>query len=267
MSLNGLASGVFNLGSTVATNQMQKAENEKNREYNLKLAQMQNQWNIEQWQRENDYNSPIAQVQRLRAAGLNPDLLYGGGISNTSASSPQMTAGAPSSPTQLVGMPNSFNDFLDAEIKERQIDLLDKDLEKKGIDNKYLDAEKELGITLSRQQYEKNKNEISILLEEVKQARVRSETVTTEARIKHIEAAFRSEELQTQLKILANQLKLSDNEVQHMLTSKVLELENRRLDAEEKRNAIKWSDPSILESIGGEGAAGFFKVLMMLLKH
>lgn len=48
------------------------------------------QRNIEQWQRENDYNSPVNQIARLRAAGLNPNLAYG--TPNISSPSPQMAA-------------------------------------------------------------------------------------------------------------------------------------------------------------------------------
>ena len=32
---------------------------------------------LEQWERENAYNSPTAQMERFKAAGLNPDLIYG----------------------------------------------------------------------------------------------------------------------------------------------------------------------------------------------
>lgn len=32
----------------------------------------------EQWQRQNEYDSPSEQIKRMRAAGLNPDLAYGG---------------------------------------------------------------------------------------------------------------------------------------------------------------------------------------------
>lgn len=35
------------------------------------------QWNLEQWHRTNEYNSPKQQMERLREAGLNPNLLYG----------------------------------------------------------------------------------------------------------------------------------------------------------------------------------------------
>ena len=68
----GLAGSV--LGSTLAARSQKKA-NEKN----LELARLQNQWNIEQWQRENDYNTPRNQMARLRDAGVNPNLAYANG--------------------------------------------------------------------------------------------------------------------------------------------------------------------------------------------
>ena len=55
-----------NMNSTLWTN----AANEE-------MQQQQNKWNLEQWHRNNAYNHPAAQMQRLKAAGLNPDLLYG----------------------------------------------------------------------------------------------------------------------------------------------------------------------------------------------
>lgn len=266
VGMGSVVSAGGGIAASIINNRAARKENERNREYNLKLAQMQNQWNIEQWQRENDYNSPMAQIQRLKEAGINPDMVYGGGIANTSASSPQMTAGAPSSPTPLVGMPNAVDSYLDAQLKKRQIDLADADLKRKGIENKYLDSEKALGMSISKQTYEANKHEITLLLEEIEQSRIRTQVMSTDDYIKRIEAAFRAEELQTQLKILSNQLKLSDNEVANMLTAKALELNGKDLDNRYKEALLKWEDPKILENIGGEGAANFFKILLMLLK-
>ena len=45
-----------------------------------RMAQEQRNWNLEQWHRQNKYNSPEAQMERLKAAGLNPHLLYGQGV-------------------------------------------------------------------------------------------------------------------------------------------------------------------------------------------
>ena len=44
-------------------------------QWNFAMAQEQNAWNLEQWNRENDYNSPSAQLQRLKDAGINPLML------------------------------------------------------------------------------------------------------------------------------------------------------------------------------------------------
>lgn len=55
-----------------------------------KLINLQYQKNLEQWNRENEYNAPKAQMERLRDAGLNPNLVYGNGnnTAGTAASSP-----------------------------------------------------------------------------------------------------------------------------------------------------------------------------------
>lgn len=82
----------------------QKEENQKNRDWNLNLARQQNQWNIDQWNRENQYNTPAAQMARYKAAGLNSDLMYG--QQNLSASSPEMTAGEGSQPTDVSNLAN-----------------------------------------------------------------------------------------------------------------------------------------------------------------
>lgn len=86
--------------------QAQKEENEANRRYNLMLAEKQNQWNLEQWQRNNDYNTPSAVMSRLREAGVNPHMYYskGNAMGGVSSASPEMTAGAPSSPIDTSGL-------------------------------------------------------------------------------------------------------------------------------------------------------------------
>ena len=82
----------------------QQNENQKNRDWNLNLAKLQNQWNIDQWNRENAYNSPAAQMARYKAAGLNPDLIYG--QQNLAAASPEMTSGDGSLPTDVSNLAN-----------------------------------------------------------------------------------------------------------------------------------------------------------------
>lgn len=64
--------------------------NKKNREWQEQMADKQNKLNLEQWHRENEYNSPSAQMARYIEAGLNPSLIYS--QPNGAASSPNMVA-------------------------------------------------------------------------------------------------------------------------------------------------------------------------------
>lgn len=84
----------------------QRKENEAQRRYNLMLAEKQNKWNIEQWQRNNDYNTPSAVMSRLRSAGINPHMYYskGNAMGGVSVSSPEMTSGSPAEAVDTSGM-------------------------------------------------------------------------------------------------------------------------------------------------------------------
>lgn len=104
-AISSLVSGLGN-GAQIKA---QAKENQKNREYNLMLARLRNQWSLEQWQRENDYNSPSAQMARYRAAGLNPDLIYN--QQNTSAASPELTSGEPAAVQDMSPMGEMYRSF------------------------------------------------------------------------------------------------------------------------------------------------------------
>lgn len=120
----------------------QKKENERNRQYNLYLARLQNRWNLEQWQRENDYNSPTAQMARYRKAGMNPNLAYG--QPTLSASSPTLTSGASSSPQDMSPIGEGMRTFgqaqqmmLNMEMQKAQIEAI-----KAGTENTKANTEK-----------------------------------------------------------------------------------------------------------------------------
>lgn len=72
-------------GSALAAAAASKSASTANKR-NVALVDRQNQWNLEQWNRENEYNSPIRQMERIKAAGLNPNLVYGEGVTGNSSS-------------------------------------------------------------------------------------------------------------------------------------------------------------------------------------
>lgn len=101
-----LSGGAGLLGSVfggIFGNYQQKKANEYNRQQidqqfqrQKELAQYQYDLNLQQWNRENEYNSPTSQLARLRAAGLNPHLIYGhGAVANQSSPSPKYEAPQP----------------------------------------------------------------------------------------------------------------------------------------------------------------------------
>lgn len=78
--------------------------------YNKKLASQQNQYNIDMWKMQADYNSPQAQMQRFKDAGLNPNLIYGQGSSGNMSSAPEMvTPQAPEISREMMELGKAFN--------------------------------------------------------------------------------------------------------------------------------------------------------------
>lgn len=83
-ALLALGSSMLQSGASIYNTRM---TNDANRE----LAEYSYARDLEQWNRANAYNDPTAQMSRLKAAGLNPAMIYGGqggGAAGAAAPSP-----------------------------------------------------------------------------------------------------------------------------------------------------------------------------------
>lgn len=79
---------------------------------NMQLAKYQNDLNLEQWERENEYNLPVNQMARLREAGINPRMAFSDSASSTSVHSPELHSGSMSAPTNIgETMSTAFGQF------------------------------------------------------------------------------------------------------------------------------------------------------------
>lgn len=119
-SLLGSAFGA--IGSAQAT----KANNRAN----LELAKYQYSQNLEQWHRQNEYNSPSAQMQRFKEAGLNPNLIYGQGSNGNATSSPQFESPrfdsvAPSYNSIGAGIGSAIGLYNNLHLQQKQIEEAD----------------------------------------------------------------------------------------------------------------------------------------------
>ena len=81
-----------------------------NYNYQKNLASQQNQYNIDMWKMQAEYNSPQAQMQRFQEAGLNPNLIYGQGNNGNMSQPPQMvTPEAPEVSKSMQEIGKAFN--------------------------------------------------------------------------------------------------------------------------------------------------------------
>lgn len=93
MVLTALGSGLLSAGTSLLGNLLGFGAQERANKQNMKLAEYQYSKNLEMWNRNNAYNDPSSQMARLKAAGLNPNLVYGNGVvGNTSGPAPQYDA-------------------------------------------------------------------------------------------------------------------------------------------------------------------------------
>lgn len=83
---------LLSVGGNIYQNHTNTQFNQANNDLQRQLAGQANQWNIDQWNRENAYNDPTSQLARLAGAGLNPAMMYNhGGLMNEAAASPTAT--------------------------------------------------------------------------------------------------------------------------------------------------------------------------------
>lgn len=83
-----LVPGLGVLGNVVGA-VAQGTANRAQRRYNDRVAWRERVWALEDWNRQNEYNSPASQMARLKAAGLNPNLVYGHGADAQSSQMPR----------------------------------------------------------------------------------------------------------------------------------------------------------------------------------
>lgn len=139
-SAANVSSGLF--GKEKAYEYNKKLQEQQNR-YNMQMAEYQNrmnranaQWaydqeyqnNLKLWNLQNAYNTPSAQMERLRVAGLNPYMLNGSTPDNTAAA-----VGAPDMNTpDAVAYPSAGHPGMSEHVPEFQLD---------SVVNKFFDAQ------------------------------------------------------------------------------------------------------------------------------
>lgn len=132
----------INLGGQLFGRAFARKDRIREKQYNLKLDKYTRAQNLEQWNRQNIYdkklwdeqnlyNSPGEQMQRLKDAGLNPNLVYGTGAATGQTSPIQREGISPYQSTRTdsnQSIPNIqgvIGTYQDMRMKNAQIDNLE----------------------------------------------------------------------------------------------------------------------------------------------
>lgn len=114
-------------GGGLLGGRQQRKNTERTIRGNMELAKYGYGQDLEMWHRTNEYNSPQAQMERLKAAGLSPQLAYGNGTvagNTTPASPPKYNAPRVdySGIQPMVDPTMMLNAYQDFKLKQAQTD-------------------------------------------------------------------------------------------------------------------------------------------------
>lgn len=119
-----LAAGA-SLAGQVMTNQQNAANTASANRMNYRIFQEQNQYNLEQWKRNNEYNTPKNQRLRYEEAGINPSLALGNitpGVAQASTSSSANAMQAPHADNPIAPAVDAYNSSMSSYIANKQAD-------------------------------------------------------------------------------------------------------------------------------------------------
>lgn len=121
--------GAFSLGTSIINNYAEDKRAQIQREWNEDMMNLQHQWDLEMFDKTNQYNSPGAQLQRLRDAGLNP--LYFG-LDGSSANSIQNAQPLGYERASSPGLANPYEAALKSDLQIAQLNNINQDTALKG---------------------------------------------------------------------------------------------------------------------------------------
>lgn len=118
-----IAGGASLLGQGLSAYAMGKT-NKKQRKWNEKMYALQRKDALADWQMQADYNSPAMQMERYKAAGLNPNLIYGQMTEAAPVRSTDVKGWQPQSPQFDLG--GAVAQYQDTKVQQMNMDTIEK---------------------------------------------------------------------------------------------------------------------------------------------
>lgn len=233
----------------------QREENELNRQFQAEQLKNQQDWNREQWNLENEYNSPENQMKLLRAAGINPAAYLANEQGLASAAAAPVSMGAPSvgssgsvgtsvTPSMPVQVQNPFAGFAESMRSFAEA-------KKAGVESERLD--KLMDSELDKLISEKNLNEIGAQIRSIERDILSS---TKDTRVKQAVADYEKtlrDVLLSDSQADLVQLKSVTEQLQHMLLSRDIDMKD--VDLESMKTRLKYLESDIKATIDEKRAS------------
>lgn len=115
--------GINQVANTISTNDM----NRRTQRFAREMYDKQRAHALQDWNTQNAYNSPAAQMQRLKDAGLNPNLVYGNGADATASQMPRQAdtpSWNPDTPRINYSAQNALSNYYDTQFRQAQTNNL-----------------------------------------------------------------------------------------------------------------------------------------------
>lgn len=137
-----------NIISDIANNVATATQNRKSRQFTREIRAEDRKWALEDWARQNEYNSPANQRKLLEEGNFNPALMYGGGGNITAASEvrstdTKMPEFRPASFQGINGVTSFLATMYDLEAKKQTVDNLKAQNTKTLEESAYIAAQRE----------------------------------------------------------------------------------------------------------------------------
>lgn len=263
MGISALGAAAITAGSQLlgsGTNAyFQGKMNKKSREWNEQQYWRTRGDSLRDWAMQNEYNSPQAQMQRFRDAGLNPNLIYGQTNTAEAVRSSETPAWNPRAPQVDLSANSTLSRYYDTKLQEANINYL---LEQSKTQQQQ-QANIAADTALKGQNFEAgswaaaNAAEIGKTSLQASQALLRKTDVETQISLNQDQrnAALTSQSLQEGLKRIAKidienaKTQADIRNSQQMLKNLENDNEIKKLDIQLKRQGLQPTDPAWMRII------------------
>lgn len=243
--LPAIAAMAGSIGNSVIQGQSRRTQNAKNE----KLAKQQKADNLEIWKRQNEYNDPSAQMQRLQNAGINPRFIYGSSASSATGNASDVKGYDRAENKATMEGFSAFDGIMDNTVKGVQTDnikaqtdnaqqqklLIQQDALKRALESKRI--AQDIGFD-----FDKHDNNLKLQVEELHRSQNASAVSDDNKEISNSTKAAKIQTFEENLKLIIS--KYDGQELENQLKAETVQL---------AKEGLSWSDPAVLRVLSKLG--------------